>query len=459
MERIIITLFVLLSTFSSFSEGVREDYAQNKVYKIGISKLLAHPALDAIEEGIKDYLDSTGYAFEYDVQNANGEVTAASQIAQVFKDEGTDLNIGIATPTAQALANVCVDTPLIYSSVTDPTAAGLVGKGMENIAGVSDMVPVAAHLSLIMQIVPELESLGMVYTSGEANGIVLMEAMNAAAEDEGVDLITASVANSSEVRMAAESIIDRVDAVYVATDNTVISAITALSDVCMAHRIPLFSADTTSSYGTDVLLAGGFDYYAPQSFLDENGNRTMIAWMNRWLWMPYGEDHGPTTGEGWRCALSLPRSVRLMNGQLEFSPIAGLCNIFKRRNKLTAEIDRSNPLMLTREAAMRISVEFTEEEIPSAVLNIAITSKSSLLVDLLSRKAILITGGKSKGVIVAELANTQKHRLEIILDKTAYEIFIDDGYDVISVEIYEDYNDIELSVPYKKAVVNVTTEY
>ena len=262
MKRIIITLFVLLSTFSSFSEGVREDYAQNKVYKIGISKLLAHPALDAIEEGIKDYLDSTGYAFEYDVQNANGEVTAASQIAQVFKDEGTDLNIGIATPTAQALANVCVDTPLIYSSVTDPTAAGLVGKGMENIAGVSDMVPVAAHLSLIMQIVPELESLGMVYTSGEANGIVLMEAMNAAAEDEGVDLITASVANSSEVRMAAESIIDRVDAVYVATDNTVISAITALSDVCMAHRIPLFSADTTSSYGTDVLLAGGFDYYA-----------------------------------------------------------------------------------------------------------------------------------------------------------------------------------------------------
>lgn len=262
MKRIIIALFVLLSMFSSFSEGVREDHAQKKVYKIGISKLLAHPALDAIEEGIKDYLDSTGYAFEYDVQNANGEVTAASQIAQVFKDEGTDLNIGIATPTAQALANVCVDTPLIYSSVTDPTAAGLVGKGMENIAGVSDMVPVAAHLSLIMQIVPELESLGMVYTSGETNGIVLMEAMKAAAEDEGVDLITASVANSSEVRMAAESIIDRVDAVYVATDNTVISAITALSDVCMAHRIPLFSADTTSSYGTDVLLAGGFNYYA-----------------------------------------------------------------------------------------------------------------------------------------------------------------------------------------------------
>lgn len=48
---------------------------------------------------------------------------------------------------------------------------------------------------------------------------------------------------------------------YVATDNTVISAITALSDVCIAAKVPLFSADTTSSFDTDVLLAGGFDYY------------------------------------------------------------------------------------------------------------------------------------------------------------------------------------------------------
>ena len=61
--------------------------------------------------------------------------------------------------------------------------------------------------------------------------------------------------------MAVQSIIDRVDAVYVSTDNTVISAIPALSDVAKEAGVPLFSADTTSSFGTDVLLAGGFDYY------------------------------------------------------------------------------------------------------------------------------------------------------------------------------------------------------
>ena len=261
MKRIIILVALLLSLVPVFAEGVRESDG-SQTYLIGISKLLAHPALDAIEQGIKDYLASTPYSFTYDVQNANGEVTAASQIAQVFKDEGTDINIGIATVTAQALANIDMDTPLIFSSVTDPVVAGLVGEGISNIAGVSDMVPVKAHLDLIQMILPDIKNLGMIYTSGEANGIVLLEAMSDAAAEEGITLISASVTNSSEVRMAAESIIDRVDAVYVATDNTVISAITALSEVCISHSVPLFSADVTSSYDTDVLLAGGFDYYA-----------------------------------------------------------------------------------------------------------------------------------------------------------------------------------------------------
>ena len=92
--------------------------------------------------------------------------------------------------------------------------------------------------------------MGMVYTSSEANGITLMEAFKAACEEKGVSLVTVAVSNSAEVRVAAQSIIDRVDAMYVATDNTVVSAITALSDVCMSKKVPLFSADTTSSFDT-----------------------------------------------------------------------------------------------------------------------------------------------------------------------------------------------------------------
>ncbi len=256
---LIITILTLITLTSLFAQGQKESVnTAAPAYTVGISKLLTHPALDAIEKGIKDYLGTTGLDVTIHTENANGEISTASSIAQVFKDEKVDVAVGIATPTAQALANTLTDTPQVYSSVTDPEAAGLTGS--LNICGVSDMVPVAAHLELIEEIT-NAGRIGMVYTSSEANGIVLMEAMKEACEAKGVTLITVAVSNSAEVKVAAASIIDRVDAMYVATDNTVISAISALGDVCQANNIPLFSADTTSSFDSEVLLAGGFDYY------------------------------------------------------------------------------------------------------------------------------------------------------------------------------------------------------
>ena len=148
---------------------------------------------------------------------------------------------------------------MIYSSVTDVKAAGL--DELPNVCGVSDQVPAAEHYRLIEEITGA-ERIGMVYTSGEANGISAMEQMAAICRENGTELVTASVSNSAEVRMAALSIIDRVDAMYVAIDNTVVSAIASLSDVCSDASVPLFSADVTSAEGTEVLLAGGFDYYA-----------------------------------------------------------------------------------------------------------------------------------------------------------------------------------------------------
>ncbi len=260
MKKFITFLFifslVIIASFSALSaQGNKE--VDGRV-QIGISKLMVHPALDSIEQGIKDYLNENGVNAIYETQSANGEISTAASIAQLFQTEGKDIVIGIATPTAQALANVFQDVPVVYATVTDPDAAGLTG--LENVCGTSDMVPVDKQLEIIEE-VTGAKKLGMIYTSAEANGITLMEAMQEACDEAGIELITASISNSSEVMMAAQSIIDRVDAMYVSTDNTVISAISALSSVCMDASVPLFSADTTSSFGTDVLMAGGFDYY------------------------------------------------------------------------------------------------------------------------------------------------------------------------------------------------------
>ena len=244
MKKLIVFItisLIIAASFTVLSANATPEKSDENL-QIGISKLISHPALDAIEEGIKDY----------------GEISTASSIAQLFKTKGKDLVVGIATPTAQALANVFTDIPVVFATVTDPKAAGLMG--IENVAGTSDMVPVKEQLNLIERITGA-KSIGMVYTSAESNGITLMETMRKACEEKGIELVTASVSNSAEVMMAAQSIIDRVDAMYVSTDNTVISAIASLSEVCSSNNVPLFSSDTTSSFGTEVLMAGGFDYY------------------------------------------------------------------------------------------------------------------------------------------------------------------------------------------------------
>ena len=257
MKKLVAIILTLFISFALFAQAAGES-TDDGVLKIGISKLMVHPALDSIEQGIQDYLNENGVEAEFILQNANGEISTAASIAQLFAAENCDIVVGIATPTAQALANVFSDKPVVFATVTDVEAAGLAG--LENVCGTSDAVPLQEHFNLIQELTGA-KSIGMVYTSSEANGIAMMEGMKAICEANGVNFVSSSVSNSSEVRQAAQSIIRRVDAMYVATDNTVISAIQSLSDVCMANSVPLFSADTTSSFDSEVLIAGGFEYY------------------------------------------------------------------------------------------------------------------------------------------------------------------------------------------------------
>lgn len=260
MKRILVFAFVALLLMTSLFAQAQKESASDKI-TIGVSQLISHPALDSIAKGITDYLDANGVEYTMDLQIANGEISTAASIAQLFKSQGYDYVIGIATPTAQALANTITDgTPVIYATVTDPEAAGL--DGIDYVCGTTDQAPIGKHLELIQSILgSKAKRIGMIYTAIEANGQSQMETMRSECQEKGVEFISQSVNNSAEVKAAAEAIIDRVDAMYVAIDNTVISAIASVAEVCTNHGIPLFTADTTSAFGTEVLLSGGFDYY------------------------------------------------------------------------------------------------------------------------------------------------------------------------------------------------------
>jgi putative tryptophan/tyrosine transport system substrate-binding protein len=228
---------------------------------IGISKIVSHPALDSVEKGIQDELANDKYRF--DLQNANGEISTASSIAAKFKSDKVVLAVGIATPTAQALANTLKNVPVVFAAITDPVSAGLVksiDKGYHNVAGVSDLTPVRAQIEFLNKIKP-IKRLGFIYTSSEDNAVALSKLLKAACDDLKIELVQSAISNSSEVKQAANSIVKRVDAFYITTDNTVVSAISAICDVAMKNNIPVMSADPSSAEKNSILAAWGFDYY------------------------------------------------------------------------------------------------------------------------------------------------------------------------------------------------------
>lgn len=235
---------------------------------IGITQIVEHPALDAARDGFIAALEEAGYKegedVVYDLQNAQGDFTNAISIAQKFKDDKVDLIVAIATPTAQAALQVNREIPIVINAVTDPVAASL-AKSWEssgnNLTGMSDAAPNKQQVELIPLFLPEAKNVGTIYNAGEANSVVQIEVARETCKELGLNLIEVTVSNSSEVLMAAQSLAGRVDAIYIVTDNTVVSALSSVIKVCNQEKIALILADP-STVDKGALASYGIDYYS-----------------------------------------------------------------------------------------------------------------------------------------------------------------------------------------------------
>ncbi len=264
MKKIIaVGLCMYAAVLLAFAGGAKETQADDGSVTIGIAKIVQHAALDQVEQGVIDVITESGIAASYDLQNANGDVNTAAQIANKYKAEHVDAIVAIATPVAVAMASTITDIPIIFGTVNDPVGAGLLSTtehGEGNITGMSDALPIHTHLSVFKEIAG-IETLGYIYTSSEANSVTAIEQIEAACAELGMELITQSITNSSEVKQAAEALAGRVDGVYLTTDNTVFSALPALTSVFEQAKKPVFSADVTGAMEGGCMIASGFNYY------------------------------------------------------------------------------------------------------------------------------------------------------------------------------------------------------
>lgn len=231
-------------------------------YSIGINQLVQHAALDAATEGFQEAFADAGLDVEFDVQNANGEQSTAVTIAQGFASQDLDLVLAVATPAAQASASAITDIPVLFTAVTDAEEAQLVDANDApggNVTGVSDMAPIADQFDLLLEIVPDAKSVGIVYASGEVNSQVQVDAAQDVADELGIEIVTKTVAAANEIQQATEALGD-VDAIYVPTDNRVVEGIAALVQVAETKQIPVIAAEAGTVEGGAIATIG-IDYF------------------------------------------------------------------------------------------------------------------------------------------------------------------------------------------------------
>ena len=231
---------------------------------VAVSQIIDHPALNDSYAGLREALEQEGLQVRYDYENAQGNSATALQIAEKFAGNGPRAVVAIGTPAAQALANTLNGSvPLVFVAVTDPVAAKLVSawdKTDGNITGTSDAVPVAKNVELMLEVVPQLKSLGTLYNPGEANSVASVAALKEALRAKNIELVEAPATKTSEVQEAAATLVDRVQALYLVQDNTAVSALASVLEVGETAKIPVFTADT-ALVKQGAVGAVSFDYY------------------------------------------------------------------------------------------------------------------------------------------------------------------------------------------------------
>jgi len=245
--------------------------SKNELVKIGITQIAEHPALDSAREGfiaaLKDKNYKDGVNIKIDFENAQNDMPTTQTIAEKFVNDDVNLIAAISTPSAQAAFNATQkankNIPIVITAVTDPVAAGL-AKSLDNsgtnVTGTSDAVPIERQFELIKKLAPKTKNIGIIYNTSEINSELQIEAAKNASKSFNFNIVTSGITSSNEIPQALDSILNKIDILYIPTDNMVASAVSTITKICYSRNIPVMGAEAAHVKNGAVATAG-IDYY------------------------------------------------------------------------------------------------------------------------------------------------------------------------------------------------------
>ncbi len=259
-------LFAAAAAICAVAVGFSGCAKDNRI-KIGVIQLVEHSALDADYKGFVDGLAEAGYVdgenIKIDYHNAQGEQVNCVTIAEKLINDRDNLIFAIATPAAQAVANLTKDIPILISSVTDPESAKLVQKNTApggNVSGTSDLTPCAVQMELLKRIVPDAKTVGMLYCSSEQNSYFQVGLAKAACDKLGLKYIDGTVSNANEIQQVVTNLCGKVDVIYAPTDNMIAAGMPLVSKVANENKIPVICGEE-GMVNAGGLATYGINYY------------------------------------------------------------------------------------------------------------------------------------------------------------------------------------------------------
>ena len=250
-------LFIILSLLSC---------KKTSQIKIGVLQLIEHNALDSAYKGFVDGLKEAGYEdgknIIIDYQNAQGEQANCITIGQKFINDKSDLILAIATPAAQAIANMTKDIPILITAVTDPADSKLVADNNApggNVTGTSDLTPVEAQIELLKEI-PNVKTVGLLYCSSEQNSVFQINIAKKKLDAMGIKYIDIAISNLNEIQQVIQNVIGKVEAIYTPTDNMIANGMATVALMTEPAKLPVICGE-----GGMTMLGGtatyGINYY------------------------------------------------------------------------------------------------------------------------------------------------------------------------------------------------------
>lgn len=261
----ITTLFTGCSTKAESAETKTEtnnqaavtESAKTEKLRVGIVQAVNHPSLDEIREyAIKGLEESDiGENIEIIYKDAQGDPANVNTIISQFVGDEVDMIIPIATGAAQSAAAATKNIPIVFAAVSYPVKAGLVedmNVTDKNITGVSNAIAIEDIFKLSQKLTPKVKTYGFIYNTSEVNAVASTERAKAYCDENGLKYVEATITNSSDLLQAAQSLMGKVDAIFVPNDNTIASAMPVLSAEAIKAGIPVYT-------GADsMVIDGGF---------------------------------------------------------------------------------------------------------------------------------------------------------------------------------------------------------